>query len=189
MKTLKHNIPLITESLLRGIGQLTISAMELIQSTNFDSINNIFNAREHLGTLMRINHGLLVSLGVSHPRLERIRELVDHAGIGWTKLTGAGGGGCAITLCREDVEDETLQELERKFMAEGFRIYKTVLSADGVGVLSPAVFRKGNGREVGEEIDQEKFENAVDAEGIEQLVGVGVEVNRAGWKFWTRADS
>ncbi|KAF1355848.1 mevalonate kinase [Lizonia empirigonia] len=188
VKTLRHNMPSMTDILLRGIGQLTTSAMKLIQSADFDSIdNNQFNAHEHLGTLIRMNHGLLVSLGVSHPRLERIRELVDHAGIGWTKLTGAGGGGCAITICRRDIEDDTLQELERRFTAEGFQRYKTVLSADGVAVLWPAVFRNGTNKEGPEEIDQNLFENAVGVQGIEELVGVGVDEDRIGWKFWTRA--
>ncbi|RDL39555.1 uncharacterized protein BP5553_03895 [Venustampulla echinocandica] len=118
---------------------------------------------------------------------QRIRELVDYADIGWTKLTGAGGGGCAITLFRPDVKDETMEELERKFTAEGFQKYQTVLGADGVGVLWPAVFRNGTDAEGGEEIDQEKFENAVGVQGIEQLVGVEVQENRKGWKFWTRA--
>lgn len=87
-----------------------------------------------------MNHGFLVSLGVSHPQLERIRELVDYADIGWTKLT-AGGGGCTITIFRQDGKTETIEELEQKFAAEGFRKYETVLGGEGVGVLWPAVFR------------------------------------------------
>jgi mevalonate kinase len=140
-----------------------------------------------LGQLIRMNHGFLVSLGVSHPRLERIRELVDHADIGWTKLTGAGGGGCAITLLRADVGDTTIGDLERKLAAGGFQSYKTVLSAEGVGVLWPAMIRNEVDKLGSEDIDRERFENAVGAEGIEQLVGVGVREDRDGWKFWTRA--
>ena len=75
VRTLKSNHPEITESILNAIGQLTTSALELILSAEFDD-----NALERLGTLIRVNHGYLVSLGVSHPRLERIRELVDYAG-------------------------------------------------------------------------------------------------------------
>ncbi|KAJ5556583.1 hypothetical protein N7494_000498 [Penicillium frequentans] len=77
-------------------------------------------ALETFGALFRINHGLLVALGVSHPRLERIRELVDHTNIGWTELTGAGGGGCAITLIRPDALPQTLQNLEEELEAENF---------------------------------------------------------------------
>ncbi|KAE8441921.1 hypothetical protein EG329_004179 [Mollisiaceae sp. DMI_Dod_QoI] len=186
VRTLKNNHPKMTELILDGIGQLTTSALELISSADFDG-NGISDALERLGTLICMNHGFLVSLGVSHPRLERIRELVDYADIGWTKLTGAGGGGCAITLFRPDVKSETIKELERKFTAEGFQKYETILGTDGVGVLWPAVFRNGIDGEGGKEIDQEKFENAVGVQGIEQLVGVGVQENREGWKFWTRA--
>ncbi|EFY84914.1 reverse transcriptase, putative [Metarhizium acridum CQMa 102] len=118
---------------------------------------------------------------------KRIRELVDYADIGWTKLTGAGGGGCAITLFRPDAKDETIKGLETKFTAEGFQKYETILGADGVAVLWPAVFRNNISGEGGEEIDQEIFENAVGVEGIEQLVGVGAREDREGWKFWTRA--
>ncbi|KID76030.1 mevalonate kinase, partial [Metarhizium majus ARSEF 297] len=136
--------------------------------------------------MIRINHGLLVSLGVSHPRLERIRELVDHADVGWTKLTGAGGGGCAITLFRPDAQLETMKELGRKFYIEGFQIYETILGADGVAVLWPALFRRGSDGEGDKEINQELFEQAVGVKGIEDLVGVGKSEGGEGWKFWTR---
>ncbi|CAG8899948.1 unnamed protein product [Penicillium egyptiacum] len=182
VKKLKTNFPEITEMILDGIGKLATSALGLISSADFFANSD---ALGHLGTFISINHGFLVSLGVSHPRLERIRELVDYANIGWTKLTGAGGGGCAITLFRTDIEDQTTQELEQKFTAEGFKTYETILGADGVGVLLPAVFRSGDGK-AAEEIDQEKFENADGVQGINELVGVGARENREGWEFWTR---
>jgi mevalonate kinase len=178
----------VTESILKGIGELTTSALELISSTDFDGDNISKDALEHLGTLIRINHGFLVTLGVSHPRLDRVCELVNFTDIGWTKLTGAGGGGCAITVFRPDVNPETIKELKQQFAAEGFELYETVLGADGVGVLWPAVFRKDANDKSGEEVDQEMFENAVGAEGIEKLVGVeALGNNRQGWKFWKRA--
>uniref|UniRef100_A0A0B7K4C4 GHMP kinase C-terminal domain-containing protein n=1 Tax=Bionectria ochroleuca TaxID=29856 RepID=A0A0B7K4C4_BIOOC len=188
VSVLRRKHPKVVEPILEGIGEVCNSALELISSTDFDGDDNesINAAVEHLGTLIRINHGFLVSLGVSHPRLERIRELVDYAGIGWTKLTGAGGGGCAITLFRPDVEEETIWELEQKFEAEGFEKYETVLGADGVGVLWPAVFRNEDDDTAAEEVDREMFEKAEGPQGIDRLVGVGAQENRKGWKFWTR---
>lgn len=184
VKTLKTKYPEIAETILDGIGKLATSALELISSADFPG-SVAPDTLGRLGDLIGINHGLLVSLGVSHPRLERIRELVDYAQIGWTKLTGAGGGGCAITLFRPDIENHTIEELERKFTAEGFQTYETILGAEGVGVLWPAVFRGTDG-EAGEEIDQEMFENADGVQGIDRLVGVGAQENREGWQFWTR---
>ncbi|KAF2266343.1 mevalonate kinase [Lojkania enalia] len=96
--TLKANHHALTENILDSIGLVTESAHELLTSEDFDPTSP--SALKHLGDLITINHGLLVALGVSHPKLERIRELIDHTGIGWTKLTGAGGGGCAITILK-----------------------------------------------------------------------------------------
>ena len=121
---------------------------------------------------------------MSHPKLEHIRELVDYADIGWTKLTGAGGGGCAITLLKRDVDDESLRNLMARFEAAGFEEYKTTLGGSGVGILYPAVLRNGSAEEGGDEIDQQKFLNAEGEEGIETLVGVGLLERRPEWKFW-----
>jgi mevalonate kinase len=181
---LKKSHPIVTESILNAIDQVTCSARRLIEDPDFEVTEDTL---DQFGTLIRINHGFLVSLGVSHPRLERIRELVDYANIGWTKLTGAGGGGCAITLLRPDVKPEAVRELEKKLADEGFNKYETTLGGDGVGVLYPAVLRNGSDEEGGEEIDQQKFEEAEGAEGIERLVGVAFHERREGWKFWKRS--
>lgn len=45
------------------------------------------------------NHEHLITLGVSHPVLEEIKSVTSKSPYGLhTKLTGAGGGGCAVTL-------------------------------------------------------------------------------------------
>jgi mevalonate kinase len=206
--------PQITEDILDAIDKCTRSAYELITSDDFEPDDPA--ALSHLGDLITINHGLLVSLGVSHPKLERIRALIDHAGIGWTKLTGAGGGGCAITIIkppsllptdtaeglhsiggttssggvRRRSKSTVIHDLELQLEREGFERFATTLGGDGVGVLWPAVLHNGSGEEGGEDIDQEKFLNAIGNEGIERLVGVTgpdgnrVDAVREGWKFW-----
>jgi mevalonate kinase len=179
---LKKAHPVVTEMMLDSIDRVTESAHSLIMSDTFDRDDPA--ALQHLGDLVRINHGLLVSLGVSHPKLERIRELVDAAGVGWTKLTGAGGGGCTVTLVKPDAQAEALQSLKEQCDEEGFQTYEITLGGDGVGVLWPAVLKNGTDEEGGEEIDQEKFLKAVGNDGVERLVGVGVEEKREGWKFW-----
>ena len=50
-------------------------------------------------SLIKTNHTHLVSLGVSHPSLEMIVAATSQEPYNLaTKLTGAGGGGCAVTL-------------------------------------------------------------------------------------------
>lgn len=184
---MKKKYPDVTEKTLESIDQVTMSAYKLITSDGFDpkSEANI----EHLGDLFRINHGLLVSLNVSHPKLEHIRELVDYAGIGWTKLTGAGGGGCAITLLKNHVTLEHIEQLQHDFEAAGFEEYKTTLGGDGVGILYPAILRNGTDEMGGEEINMQKFLKAETAEDIEKLAGVGIREKRPEWKFWRFSDT
>jgi mevalonate kinase len=180
--TMKTKHPTVTEATLNSIDEVTKSAHQLITSENFDpqSDQNL----EHLGDLFRINHGHLVSLGVSHPKLEHIRELVDYADIGWTKLTGAGGGGCAITLLKSEVDAAAIKDLEAKFQEAGFEQYTVTLGGDGVGLLYPSVLYNGTNEKGGEEIDQQKFLRAEGADEIERLVGVGLREKREQWKFW-----
>ncbi|TVY33594.1 Mevalonate kinase [Lachnellula occidentalis] len=185
---LKEKHPQITESILHAIGKVTEGAAAVIGHEDFD--NEELSSLEQVGSLMTVNHGLLVALGVSHPRLERIRELVDHEGIGWTKLTGAGGGGCAITLLKPDITPQRMKRLEESLDDENYRTFETTLGCDGVGVLWPAVLKNGmEDEDGGEEIDQEKFLNADGIEGVEELVGVRGETgDRDAWKFWRVED-
>ena len=193
---LKKTYPDVAERILNAIDGVTESAHSLIEEEGFDAKDPTYISR--LGELMTLNHGLLYSLGVSHPKLERLRHLVDQSGVGWTKLTGAGGGGCAITLLRpeepttkdaaEDSHGSALEKLEQQLQDEGFEKFETTLGGDGVGVLWPAVLHNGSDEQGGEEIDQEKFMAVEGREGVERLVGVlgngaGGAV-REGWKFW-----
>ena len=179
---MKQKYPTVTEATLNSIDEVSKSAHELMVTEDFDprSDQNL----EQLGGLFRINHGLLVSLGVSHPKLEYIRELVDHADIGWTKLTGAGGGGCAITLLKSNADVASNKKLNAKIQEAGFEQYSVTLGGDGVGILYPSVLYNGTDEKGGEEIDQQKFLQAEGAEEIERLVGVGLREKREQWKFW-----
>jgi mevalonate kinase len=116
VRNLKNKHPAIVEGILDAIDSTTNSAHELISEDDFEP--KTAEAQEHLGDLIDMNHGLLNVLGVSHPKLERARELVDELDIGSTKLTGAGGGGCAIVMPKPGMEvhpketDVPLEETE-----------------------------------------------------------------------------
>ncbi|RKF61012.1 Mevalonate kinase [Golovinomyces cichoracearum] len=186
---LQKRHPQIIESILNAIDEVSQGAAKILSDSQFDTESP--ECISELGRLMSLNHGLLVALGVSHPRLERVRELIDHEGLGWTKLTGAGGGGCAITLLQPGLSKEKKLILEATLKAENFGIFETTLGCDGVGVLWPAVLKNGNHDEDGgEEIDQHNFLNAAGIEGVEKLVGVCSEDGeREAWKFWRYGDS
>jgi len=113
------------------------------------------------------NHGHLVTLGVSHPSLEAIKEKTRTPFGLSTKLTGAGGGGCAVTLIpdgktrclscifytrltrsSEDFEDERLQDLISLLIREGFQPYLTSVGGSGLGILSPYAEHRNRGSRI-----------------------------------------
>jgi len=167
--------PAVTDMLLDAIDKVTQAAHDLIVHQDFKTDSHDF--LQQLGDLTRINHGLLVSLGVSHPKLERVRELIDHAGVGWTKLTGAGGGGCTITILKPGVSHDLLRKVEDEVDAEGFARYKTLLGGEGVGLLEleddEAV------------VSRESFLEAKESADLEALMGFASGTEGKAWRFWT----
>lgn len=80
--------PTATTSIFEAIGGIARRMGDALASGDFDRV----------GHLMTANHVLLRRLGVSTPSLDRICDLAVQAGALGAKLTGAGGGGCAIAL-------------------------------------------------------------------------------------------
>ncbi|KAF8867871.1 GHMP kinase [Infundibulicybe gibba] len=75
-----------------------------------------------LAALITENHTHLVALGVSHPALEAIRSRTAVAPYGLSsKLTGAGGGGCAVTLVPDDFQEHILQDLTKDLLKRPIR--------------------------------------------------------------------
>ena len=68
------------------------------------------NFIERVSKLISINHNLLCALGVSHPELEKVVQISRQFGFS-CKLTGAGGGGCAIILNDAGNGSEEIQQL------------------------------------------------------------------------------
>ncbi|KAL0929436.1 mevalonate kinase [Colletotrichum truncatum] len=186
VRKLKTSNPEVIESILSTIGIVAEEALKFLSSVNtqFDDGKNSA-AIEKLGELFCINQGLLSSLNVSHPCLDRVGYLAKTAKVGWAKLTGAGGGGCAIVLPRVGVSPDDLKAFEQDIKKEGFEKYEVVLGAAGVAVRGRTLF--GNWTDEGQnvaQIDEEKFANAVDARAIEELVGLGEQRTDVGWLLW-----
>jgi mevalonate kinase len=77
-----------------------------------------------LGQLMNYNQMLLSGLFLSTPELERACAVAREAGALGAKLTGAGGGGAVIALCRDSAEP-----IAAALRAAGFTAFSSVIAA------------------------------------------------------------
>jgi mevalonate kinase len=74
-----------------------------------------------LGQILCHAHEHLAAAGASTPALDRMVQLALAAGAFGAKLTGSGGGGCAIALCRDDNKAEVAQA----WRSAGFQVLAT----------------------------------------------------------------
>lgn len=112
--------------ILQEIDQISHQAEQILLNEK-----DVQKAEDGLGGLMVKCHELLVSLGVGHQALDQVCLLGKRFGL-MSKLTGAGGGGCAITLLPSGFSntDEVMNELN----GIGFKAYRTKVGGTGVGI-------------------------------------------------------
>lgn len=89
-----------------------------------------------IGALIRMNHGLLNALQVSAPALEHVCGIALAEGLP-TKLTGAGGGGCAYSLLGGGEggtarDSQAPLRAQRRLEAAGYTCYVTHVGGHGV---------------------------------------------------------
>ncbi|KAH0833255.1 Cys/Met metabolism PLP-dependent enzyme-domain-containing protein [Lanmaoa asiatica] len=142
------------------VGKILDDIQRIVEKAN--SVLSGSGDKENLATLIDENHRLLDQLHVSHPSLEAVRRITNADPYNLaTKLTGAGGGGCAVTLIPEAIPHPNVPSLSRKLMAisstdfseskltslisaleserftsETFRTYLTEVGGLGLGILS-----------------------------------------------------
>ncbi|RUS27193.1 GHMP kinase [Jimgerdemannia flammicorona] len=145
-------VPRSTKLLVAGVGDKKSSypsimdpILDAIQGVS-DECKDVFQAHEQklvdrkallekIQDLIDLNHWLLGAIGVSHPSLEKVREVTAQFGLR-TKLTGAGGGGCAVTLIRDDVDPDTVAKAITILNSFGFDCFETSVGGPGIGVTS-----------------------------------------------------
>jgi len=82
---------------------------------------------------MSVNHHVLGALGVGHKVLDDVYHESAKLGL-VTKLTGAGGGGCAYTLIRNSTDSATVSSLVKNLSEMGFYCYEAEIGAIGAQV-------------------------------------------------------
>tara|TARA_B110000208_G_C11741463_1_gene420094 strand:- start:202 stop:1440 length:1239 start_codon:yes stop_codon:yes gene_type:complete len=136
-------VPRSTSALVGAVRELR-AALPHVTNRIFDAIEAVVaeslavlrgggDSLAELARLMTINHSLLQAVGVSHPALEEVCAAMGAAGLAGTKLTGAGGGGCAITLLVEG--GPSPQPACAALEARGYECFETELGGEGVLLL------------------------------------------------------
>lgn len=84
-----------------------------------------------LEELIDINQHHLNVMGVGHPALDTLCRVTLTRGL-HSKLTGAGGGGCGITLLRPETDSNVIQMTVQDLRDCGFDCWETSIGGPGV---------------------------------------------------------
>ncbi|KAG7021116.1 Mevalonate kinase [Cucurbita argyrosperma subsp. argyrosperma] len=105
----------------------------LIQSPVDDDVSLTAN-EEKLAELMEMNQGLLQSMGVSHSTIETVlRTTLKYKLV--SKLTGAGGGGCVLTLLPNLLSGKVVDKVIAELELCGFECFIAGIGGRGAEVL------------------------------------------------------
>ncbi|CAL1536173.1 unnamed protein product [Lymnaea stagnalis] len=126
----KYNLyPDVMEPIINAVEAITKRTEDLFKfSADTMSPDDV----KTLGDLIDLNQNLLNAMGVGHPTLDRIVAAAKKHGF-YSKLTGAGGGGCAFVLIPPDTSDSHLQYFNQDLNDQGFDVrWKTTVGGQGV---------------------------------------------------------
>nr|AYN07279.1 mevalonate kinase [Eucommia ulmoides] len=129
-RTVRH--PNAMASVFSAVDSISNELATIIQSPASDDFA-ITEKEEKLEELMEMNQGLLQCMGVSHSSIETVLRTTLKYKLA-SKLTGAGGGGCVLTLLptllSETIVGRVISELE----ACGFQCLLAGIGGKGVQI-------------------------------------------------------
>lgn len=126
VKRLKENNPTKFENLFYNYESIFESAIFSFKNKNY----------AQLGNLMNQNHGILKELSLSNPIIDKIVTICNaNKSILGTKITGAGGGGCIVSLINTD-EYAKLKVLIEKINAMGLKFFISNIDPNGWRIIN-----------------------------------------------------
>lgn len=103
-----------------------------IEAPTSDDIS-ITRREEMIEELMEMNQGLLQSMGVSHASIENVLRVTAKYKL-TSKLTGAGGGGCVLTLLPTLLSNNVIEKVVADLEACGFQCLKVNVGGKGLEI-------------------------------------------------------
>lgn len=141
----KLNFIITNTGLKHSTGEL-VSIVERFRQNNFATFielsNNVTNICNNaiealkegntlkLGKLMNENQTLLEQIGVSNKEINKIIETSLNYGAIGSKLTGAGGGGCILSIIHQEDKNYFLSNMRKS----GYECFDIIIGNQGVKV-------------------------------------------------------
>uniref|UniRef100_A0A3P8XDF1 Mevalonate kinase n=1 Tax=Esox lucius TaxID=8010 RepID=A0A3P8XDF1_ESOLU len=138
-KLFHGQFPSIINPVLDSVDAISCTCEQTLSEMTSDS-----PTPEHydiLEELIDINQHHLNVMGVGHPALDNLCRVTLARGL-HSKLTGAGGGGCAITLLRPETEHSVVQNTVQDLRECGYDCWETRIGAAGVQEHSPLAVKE-----------------------------------------------
>lgn len=129
-----NKFPSIMTPVLDSVDAISCTCEKVLSEMTCEPITG-----EHyniLEELIDINQHHLNVMGVGHPSLDTLCRVTLTKGL-HSKLTGAGGGGCGITLLRPETDSSVVQTTVRDLKDCGFDCWETSIGGAGVQQHSP----------------------------------------------------
>ncbi|XP_033947113.1 mevalonate kinase [Pseudochaenichthys georgianus] len=129
-----NKFPSIMTPVLDSVDAISCTCEKILSEMTCEPITG-----EHyniLEELIDINQHHLNVMGVGHPSLDTLCQVTLTKGL-HSKLTGAGGGGCGITLLRPETDSSVVQTTVQDLKDCGFDCWETSIGGPGVQQHSP----------------------------------------------------
>lgn len=134
-----NKFPSIMKPVLESVDAISCTCERtLSEMTSHTSTEEHFDILEEL---IDINQHHLNVMGVGHPALDTLCQTTLARGL-HSKLTGAGGGGCGITLLRTETESAVIQSTIGDLRGRGYDCWETSIGGPGVQQHSPLSVKK-----------------------------------------------
>ncbi|XP_076007191.1 mevalonate kinase [Genypterus blacodes] len=129
-----NKFPSVISPVLDSVDAISCTCEKVLSEMTCEPITG-----EHynvLEELIDINQHHLNVMGVGHPALDTLCRVTLARGL-HSKLTGAGGGGCGITLLRPETDCGVVQATTQDLKDCGFDCWETSIGGPGVQQHSP----------------------------------------------------
>ncbi|XP_074311553.1 mevalonate kinase isoform X2 [Silene latifolia] len=129
-RTLRH--PDAMASVFSAVDSISKELSAIIQMPVTDDVS-ITEKEEKVEELMEMNQGLLQCMGVSHSSIETVLRTTLKYKLS-SKLTGAGGGGCVLTLLPTLLSNVLVDKVVAELESCGFQCFIAEIGGNGLEV-------------------------------------------------------